>query len=395
LAENVPLKDTDLDGLLEFALKNGIDLTVVGPEMPLVLGIVDLFRANGLRVFGPTAAAARLEGSKVFAKQFMHRHRIPTAAFQVCDSRSAMQNMTLSKPFPFVIKVDGLAAGKGALVIRNQSDLQEAFRMIWDERRFGAAGNQVIVEDFLPGEELSVFVVTDGENYVVLPSAQDHKRIGDNDTGPNTGGMGAYAPAPLGTPQVMRQIKKLVIEPTLAGMRAEQTPYCGVLYCGLMVDGNQPSVVEFNVRFGDPEAQAVLPLIKSDLGAMLFSAANGSLDSVALKISHQTAVCIVLASAGYPEAYEKGKIIQGLDVIPEPDWFVFQAGTIRSDMQFKTNGGRVLAVTAWADDLEQAIAKAYERIDGIKFEGAYYRHDIGQKGIQRQKNSSMKIKGGR
>jgi phosphoribosylamine--glycine ligase len=178
-------------------------------------------------------------------------------------------------------------------------------------------------------------------------------------------------------------------------MRAEQTPYCGVLYCGLMVDGNQPSVVEFNVRFGDPEAQAVLPLIKSDLGAMLFSAANGSLDSVALKISHQTAVCIVLASAGYPEAYEKGKIIQGLDVIPEPDWFVFQAGTIRSDMQFKTNGGRVLAVTAWADDLEQAIAKAYERIDGIKFEGAYYRHDIGQKGIQRQKNSSMKIKGGR
>jgi phosphoribosylamine--glycine ligase len=224
LAENVPLKDTDLDGLLEFALKNGIDLTVVGPEMPLVLGIVDLFRANGLRVFGPTAAAARLEGSKVFAKQFMHRHRIPTAAFQVCDSRSAMQNMTLSKPFPFVIKVDGLAAGKGALVIRNQSDLQEAFRMIWDERRFGAAGNQVIVEDFLPGEELSVFVVTDGENYVVLPSAQDHKRIGDNDTGPNTGGMGAYAPAPLGTPQVMRQIKKLVIEPTLAACAPNRRP---------------------------------------------------------------------------------------------------------------------------------------------------------------------------
>jgi len=391
LAENIPIRDHDLQNLLDFALKQSIDLTVVGPEVPLVLGIVDLFRANGLKIFGPTKAAAQMEGSKVFAKQFMSRHHIPTAAFHLCDSRSAMEAVTRSKEFPYVIKVDGLAAGKGALVIHNQADLDEAFRSIWDEQRFGAAGEKVVVEDFLKGEELSVFAITDGSRYIILPSAQDHKRIGDNDTGPNTGGMGAYAPAPLGTPEVLRQIEEQVIIPTLNGLRAEGTPYTGVLYCGLMIDGIQPSVVEFNARFGDPETQVVLPLIESDLSTLLLSAANGNLDTSSVTISRQSAVCVVMASAGYPDAYEKGKIIKGLDAVAKQDWHIFQAGTIHSDSQFKTNGGRVLAVTALADDLETAISKAYDHVSGINFDGAYYRRDIGQKGLQRQKMSSGKI----
>lgn len=392
LAENVPIKDNDLDGLLDFARKYSVELTVVGPEVPLVLGIVDRFRANGLKIFGPTKTAAQMEGSKVFAKQFMSRHQIPTAAYHICDSRAAMKTVTDSKVFPYVIKVDGLAAGKGALIIRNQSDLKEAFSAIWDECRFGTAGEKVIVEDFLKGEELSVFAITDGNRYVILPSAQDHKRISDYDTGPNTGGMGAYAPAPLGTPEIMRLIEKQVILPTLNGLRAEGTPYTGVLYCGLMIDGTQPSVVEFNARFGDPETQVVLPLIESDLSTLLFDAADGCLNSSTVKLSRQTAVCVVMASAGYPDAYEKGKIISGLkENSPQSDRMVFQAGTTRSDAHFKTNGGRVLAVTALADNLEQAIAKAYDRITGITFDGAYYRKDIGQKGMQRQRNSSGKI----
>ncbi|HPC35787.1 MAG TPA: phosphoribosylamine--glycine ligase [Candidatus Marinimicrobia bacterium] len=390
LAENIPLKDNDLDGLLKFALENSIDLTVVGPEIPLVNGIVDKFRAEGLKIFGPTAAAAQLEGSKVFAKQFMSHHQIPTAAYQICDSRTALESATRFKTFPYVIKVDGLAAGKGALIIHNDDDLKDAFVTIWDEKRFGPAGNKVVVEDFLPGEELSVFVITDGERYLILPPAQDHKRIGDNDTGPNTGGMGAYAPAPLGTPQVMHNIEKQIIIPTLNGLRAEGIPYTGVLYCGLMIDGTQPYVVEFNARFGDPETQVVLPLIESDLGLILLTAVEGKLDASMLKLSHKAAVCVVMASAGYPGNYEKGKVIYGLqDENSEPDTIVFQAGTIRSNTHFLTNGGRVLAVTALADNLEEAITKAYKRVAEITFDGAYYRHDIGQKGLRRS-NSSIK-----
>ena len=387
LAENIPLKDNDLDGLLKFALENSIDLTVVGPEIPLVNGIVDLFRAQGLKIFGPTSAAARLEGSKVFAKQFMSRHQIPTAAYQVCDSRAAMESATHFKTFPYVIKVDGLAAGKGALIIHNNDDLREAFVAIWDEKRFGPAGNKVVVEDFLLGEELSVFVITDGEHYLILPPAQDHKRIGENDTGPNTGGMGAYAPAPLGTPQVMHNVEKQIIIPTLNGLKAEGIPYTGVLYCGLMINGTQPYVVEFNARFGDPETQVILPLIESDLGVILHSAVEGKLDATMMKLSRKTAVCVVMASAGYPGDYEKGKVIYGLqDEKLESDTIVFQAGTIRNNAHFLTNGGRVLAVTALADNLEKAIARAYERVAEITFEGAYYRRDIGQKGLLRQKD---------
>ncbi|MDD5230399.1 MAG: phosphoribosylamine--glycine ligase [Candidatus Marinimicrobia bacterium] len=388
LAENVPLKDNDLNGLLDFARNEAVDLTVVGPEIPLALGIVDLFREHGLKIFGPTAAAARLESSKVFAKQFMSRHQIPTAAFRICDSRISMESATNNKAFPFVIKVDGLAAGKGALIIRNQQDLQQAAQAIWEERRFGEAGEKVVLEDFLFGEELSVFVITDGERYVILPPAQDHKRIGDNDTGPNTGGMGAYAPAPLGTAEVMQNIENKIIIPTLNGLRKEGIPYTGTLYCGLMIDGGEPSVVEFNARFGDPETQVVLPLIESDMSTLLLRAAAGRLNQSDLKLSRKTAVCVVMASAGYPDAYEKGKVISGLeDYTENSDTIVFQAGTTRTDMQFKTSGGRVLAVTALADDLRQAITKAYEQVAQISFAGAYYRRDIGQKGLMRQKFS--------
>lgn len=388
LAENIRIKDDDLDGLLDFAIKQAIDLTVVGPEIPLVLGIVDRFRAQGLKIFGPTAQAARLEGSKVFAKEFMTRYGIPTAAYRICNSRESMSATTRNKAFPYVVKVDGLAAGKGALIIRDQQELQQAIRAIWDEHRFGQAGELVVIEDFLKGEELSVFVVTDGNEYIILPTAQDHKRIGNNDTGPNTGGMGAYAPAPLGSPEVMRKIEEQVIIPTLNGMRESGTPYTGVLYCGLMIDGTEPSVVEFNARFGDPETQVILPLIESDLSTILLGAADGQLDRSSIIFSRQTALCVVMASAGYPDAYEKGKIITGLENISqEPDWIVFQAGTTKTEAHFKTSGGRVLAVTALAGDLLQAIAKAYDRIKRISFEGAYYRKDIGQKGLLLRKSS--------
>jgi len=392
LAENIALKDNDLNGLLNFARQQAINLTIVGPETPLVLGISDLFHTHGLKIFGPRAAAARLEGSKVFAKQFMRRHQIPTAAFQICDSQAALKAVTINKAFPYVIKVDGLAAGKGALIIHSRQDLQQAIEAIWEERRFGVAAERVVVEEFLAGEELSVFVITDGIHYAILPSAQDHKRIGDKDTGPNTGGMGAYAPAPLGTPLVMRKIEEKIIIPTLRGLKKEGFPYSGVLYCGLMINETEPAVVEFNARFGDPETQAVLPLIESDLLPILFAAAEGRLDPSDLKLSQQTAVCVVMASARYPDSYEKGKTITGLEEDPQQvDTIVFQAGTTRVDTQFKTSGGRVLAVTALADDLELAINKAYERIARISFDGAYYRQDIGQKGLLRQKLSPGNI----
>lgn len=384
LGMNVDIAADEIESLLEFAQAEEIDLTVVGPEIPLMQGIVDRFEAEGLKIFGPVRQAAMLEGSKVCAKQLMTKYGIPTAPFVVCDTREEARAATHGKAFPYVIKVDGLAAGKGALIIKDQQDLETAFREIWDEKKFGTAAEQVLVEDFLQGEELSLFAVTDGERYVLLPAAQDHKRVFDNDEGPNTGGMGAYAPAPLGTAAVIAHAEEKVIRPLLEAMREEECPYKGVLYCGLMIDKGEPSVVEINARFGDPEAQVTIPLIRSDFADLLYSVADGKLDVDGFKLSDQYAACVIVASGGYPEAYAKGKIINGLDT--EEDSVkdtVFLAGVQYDGAHFCTSGGRVLGVTRLAGDLDSAITVAYAKVKTISFDGAHYRRDIGKKGLAR------------
>lgn len=382
IAVNVPLKETDIESLARYALEQQIDLTVIGPELPLMLGLVDYFQERGLRVFGPTQAAARLEGSKVFAKEFMQAQGIPTAPFTVCSSPEECTRIVAHKSYPFVLKVDGLAAGKGALVIHNAGDLRRALHAIWEEGQFGAAAEKVIVEDFLPGEELSVLVVSDGQDYVILPAAQDHKRVFDADQGPNTGGMGAYAPAPLATPELLTKVKERIIEPTLQGMRTAGTPYKGVLYCGLMVHQGEPAVVEFNARFGDPETQVVLPLITSDFTEILSRAVEGTLRDYRLEIAERYAVCVVMASAGYPGSYQKGYPITGLTDITATNVQVFHAGTSFQNGQWLTNGGRVLGVTAWDRTLATAVAQAYQELGKIDFTGKHYRRDIAQKGLR-------------
>lgn len=381
-AENLNIQVFNINRLATFARENKIDLTVVGPEVPLMLGIVDEFRKSGLLVFGPTAKAAKLETSKIFAKDIMQKYNVPTADFVICKTKEDTLAAVEGKDFPYVIKVDGLAAGKGAMVILNQEDLDEAVRAIWDDAKFGEAANNIIIEDFLEGEELSVFVITDGENYVMLHPAQDHKRAYDDDKGPNTGGMGTYAPAPLGSFEVLKNIEKVVIKPVLNGMKNEGCPYTGVLYCGLMIAENLPSVVEFNVRFGDPEAQVILPLIESDVIELLKGAAKGNISSRSFKLKNKSACCVVLASGGYPDSYEKNKEITGINNVPD-DVMIYHAGTELKNGKIYTSGGRVLGVTALADSLQEAIAKSYEQVKQIKFEKMQYRNDIGKKGLAR------------
>ncbi len=383
--ENIPVKSTDIDGLLNLAKSKNIDLTVVGPELPLMLGIVDCFQSEGMKIFGPMMNAAMLEWSKVFAKEFMSECEIPTADYIICDNKQEAKDAADNKEFPYVLKVDGLAAGKGALIINSEHDKRDAFKTIWEENKFGKAGDKVLIEDFLRGEELSVFALTNGKDYVLLHPAQDHKRIFDGDRGPNTGGMGAYAPAPLGSPDVIDKVEEKIIKPVLEGMRGIGSPYTGVLYCGLMIDHGEPYVVEFNSRFGDPESQVVIPLIDSDLFDVLYSIASGRLNKKSFKLSDKFAACIVMASKGYPGSYEKGKIITGLDFVyklkDEDSKAVFFAGTAFDGEKYKTNGGRVLGVTACAKNLRDAIEKAYDNVRQIHFDEAYFREDIGQKGL--------------
>ncbi len=381
---NVELQSDDISALIDFARKKAIDLTVVGPEAPLMEGMVDQFQEAGLSIFGPTQAAAQLEGSKVFAKQFMARHGIPTAGFKVCQNRSVLEEAIRDKAYPYVIKVDGLAAGKGALVIQNDKDKAAAIQQIYTEHKFGQAANQVLVEDFLPGEELSVFALTDGRDYVLLSPAQDHKQVYDGDQGPNTGGMGAYAPAPLGSAQLLRKAETKVIQPTIKGMQAENKPYQGVLYCGLMIKDNQINVLEFNVRFGDPEAQVTIPLVESGFLELLESIAQGQLNKQNFKLSAQSATCVVMASGGYPGSYIKNKTIIGIEkLLAATDVMPFLAGIKQQDDQFLTNGGRVLGITAFADNLNQSIQKAYQFLQSVNFNKAHYRNDIGQKGLRK------------
>ncbi len=387
IAELVKVNIDDIDGLFQFAKKKKIDLTVVGPEIPLVKGIVDLFEKNGMRIFGPTKYASQLEGSKVFAKNFMKRYSIPTASYRTFgrSEYAEAQQYLMTHPVPLVLKADGLAAGKGAVVCHSTGEALNILQDFFEKNVFGDSGNNAVVEEFMIGEEASVFVLTDGTDYRVLQPAQDHKQILDGDKGKNTGGMGAYAPAPIVTKSLLQRVEREIIKPTLEGMRADGKPYKGCLYVGLMMTMDGPKVVEFNCRLGDPEAQVVLPLLETDLFDLLFACSSGTLRSVELRHHSASAVCVVMASRGYPDAYETGKQIIGLDSIrPESGVVIFHAGTKKENGKVVSSGGRVLGVTAigYGDDLEGTIGTAYSAVKTISFDGAYYRSDIGRKGLK-------------
>lgn len=387
LATLVPLKATDVRGLLKFAKDNKIDLTVVGSEQPLVEGIVDTFEEHGLKIFGPSKAAAQLEGSKAFSKDFMARNRIPTAGYRNFSSAQYEEAKAYIRTLksPIVVKADGLAAGKGVIICSSQAEALIALEEIAVHRAFGEAGERIVVEEFLEGEEASIFVLTDGDRFALLASAQDHKRILDGDLGKNTGGMGAYAPAPIVNETLLHQVVREIIQPTLDGMIALGTPYRGCLYVGLMMTSDGPKVLEYNCRFGDPETQVVVPLIDGDLAEIFLSIAQHRLDTTKVKIHLATAVCVVMASHGYPDEYQTGKQIYGTDAFKAEDGIVvFHAGTKKDHNDVVTSGGRVLAVTAigMQHDLEQTIQNAYNAVQKITFDGAYYRSDIGQKGLK-------------
>lgn len=390
LAECISIKPADIPSLLKFAETQSIDLTVVGPEQPLAEGIVDRFERVGLKIFGPSKAAAELEGSKVFAKNFMKKYNIPTARFETFDqSRHAAAKQYINDlNVPIVVKADGLAAGKGVLICETRNEALQALDAMIQEKMFGPAGENVLIEEFLTGEELSVFALSDGKNVILLPTAQDHKRILDGDRGKNTGGMGAYAPAPAATPGLMAEIRRTIIEPTINGMANEGRPYRGCLYVGLMLTEYGPKVLEYNCRFGDPEAQVVFPLIENDIIEVFLATISGNLHNIRLKQRSASAVCVVIASAGYPDAYDAGKTIVGLDSQFEPDVNVFHGGTERDGYRIVTSGGRVLGVTAVGSkgELAETIEKAYRAVRKITFDGAYYRGDIGEKALRRLKH---------
>jgi len=387
LAECIAIEATDVDGLLEFARSANIDLTVVGPEAPLMEGIVDRFREEGLKIFGPTAAAAKLEGSKVFAKNLFKKYGIPTAKFEVFDESEAARNYACSyteQGKKVVIKADGLAAGKGVVVASNGKEAEGAIDSIMKERSFGKAGERVVIEECLEGEELSFFAVTDGRNFISLAAAQDHKQVFDNDEGPNTGGMGAYSNPPIYTQELRQQIVETIIKPVIAAMAAEGHPYQGVLYAGLMITPDGPKVLEFNARFGDPEAQVILPMIKGDLLPVLEAAVKGRLEECRVDIDDGSWVCVVLASRGYPGSYEKGKYIEGIEELAK-DTLVFHAGTAVERGRLLTSGGRVLSVVVRGKTIKEAVESVYQEVVKIHFEGMHYRTDIGRKALVRER----------
>jgi phosphoribosylamine---glycine ligase len=385
VAELVPIEPSQRRALLQFCEDQGVGLVVIGPEAPLVAGLAEELDAAGFHVVGPTAAAAQLEGSKAFAKAFMARHGIPAARSRTFspDEVSNAEAFVASGSFPIVLKADGLASGKGVVIAENLDEAKRALREILVEEVFGAAGRCVVVEEFLEGEEASVFVLTDGRDYVLLPTAQDHKRIGEGDTGPNTGGMGAYAPAPVATIEVMERVEREIIQPTLQGMAEEGRPYQGVLYCGLMITESGPRVIEFNCRLGDPEAQVILPLLDTDVLELFDAVARTQLRSVEVRLRDGAAACVVLASEGYPATPTLGRAITGLENVPE-DALVFHAGTLVNGMgTLVTAGGRVLGVTGLGPDLQSALDRAYAAVEAISFEGMQFRQDIGRRGLER------------
>lgn len=385
VGENLEIAATDYENLVEAAHNKSIDLTIVGPETPLVEGIVDRFEDEGLAIVGPTLEAARLEGSKAFADRFMDRHEIPTATFRVFDAEDhqVAGEFLRAVGAPIVVKADGLAGGKGSFVCSSLEEAQQALDRIVTERAFGASGDRVVIEEKLEGEEVSVLVLTDGSHYVLLTPSQDHKPIGEGGTGPNTGGMGAFAPAPIVDGSMLTRICREIVEPTLSGMREEGHPYQGVLYCGLMMTPEGPKVVEYNCRLGDPEAQVVLPLVESDLAEVFRMLLNGNLEAGSIRTSGQSAACVVLASEGYPLDYETGFEITGTEAAEQmPGVSVLHAGTeSEADGRLVTAGGRVLGVTALGSSLAESLNRAYKGVDEIHFSGKTYRQDIGEKGL--------------
>ena len=378
---------TDHDALADFAVAEKIVLTVVGPEAPLAGGVVDTFRARGLRVFGPTKAAAQLESPKAFAKEFMKRHGIPTAAYETFSDAAVAHAYVDRRGAPIVIKADGLAAGKGVVVATTLPEAHEAIDWMLLDNKLGVTHNQggarVVIEDFLEGEEASFIVLADGKNVVALATSQDHKRLQDHDQGPNTGGMGAYSPAPVVTPNVHARVMHEIILPTLAGMTADGLPFTGFLYAGLMIDAQgQPRTVEFNCRMGDPETQPIMMRLKSDLFELLMHATGATLDKVELEWDRRTALGVVMAAHGYPLTPRKGDVITGIPAEAD-DAIVFHAGSTLADGQLRVSGGRVLCVTALGDSVKQAQARAYEMLRAIRFDGAQYRSDIGHRAIRR------------
>ena len=385
IGENVSLDASDHAAVGSFVKTHSIDLVVIGPEQPLVDGLSDYLRDHDVAVVGPSAAAAQLEGSKAFSKAFMQRQGIPTAAFETFTSGQLENALSFvrAEGAPIVVKASGLAAGKGAIVCETLDDAEQAVRSMMEEGSLGSAGSTVVVESFMSGEEASLFVLTDGQDYALLAPAQDHKRIGEGDTGLNTGGMGAYAPAPVMTDALIQEVCKLIVEPTLNGMALEGMPYQGILYVGLMITPDGPMVVEYNCRLGDPETQVVLPLMDADAVDVFKAMALGGIKNVRIGTFPGAAACVVLASGGYPGAYEKGKAISGAQGIDSETTVVFHAGTSTTPDGLRTSGGRVLAVTARAATLAQALEEVYRGTSQITFEGVQLRRDIGKKGLNR------------
>ncbi|WP_190810440.1 phosphoribosylamine--glycine ligase [Flagellimonas sp. S3867] len=381
IATNVEVGVNDFEGIKALVLKENIDLVVVGPEDPLVKGIHDFFlndvELNNIPVIGPQKAAAELEGSKEFAKEFMMRHDIPTAAYQSFTSDNLEEGYDFLETLnpPYVLKADGLAAGKGVLILQDLEEAKSELKAMLIDSKFGEASATVVIEEFLDGIELSCFVLTDGSNYKILPTAKDYKRIGEGDTGLNTGGMGAISPVPFADEILMRKIERQIVKPTVEGLKKDNLPYVGFIFIGLIKVGDEPKVIEYNVRMGDPETEVVIPRLKSDLLEVLVAMSKGTLDQINLEIDERAATTVMAVSGGYPEAYEKGKQISGIEAID--DSFVFHAGTKIKDGNVVTNGGRVIAITSFGNDFKEALQKSYQNIEKLHFDGMYYRKDLG------------------
>ncbi len=382
LGTNLNVSVNDFDGIKNACIQNQIDLVVVGPEDPLVNGVHDYFLADAvlkkIPVIGPQKHAAQLEGSKEFSKKFMLKHNVPTAAyasFTANELNEGLQYLTTQKP-PFVLKADGLAAGKGVVILDNLQDAQAELTAMLKDAKFGKASSKVVIEEFMQGIELSVFVLTDGKDYVILPAAKDYKRIGEGDTGLNTGGMGAISPVPFANEDFILKVKNKVVEPTIKGLQADNIPYKGFIFIGLMNMDGEPKVVEYNVRMGDPETEVVIPRIESDFLDLLWKTGKGELKSAELKISPDTATTVIMVSGGYPEDYEKGKVISNLDKTANS--IVFHSGTKEENGNIVTNGGRVLAITSFGKDFKEALAKSYKNTEIINYEGKYFRSDLGK-----------------
>ena len=384
LAEPVAIAPERIEELADFAAKENLDLTVVGPELPLTLGIADLFESRGLRIFAPNKAAAQLEGSKAFAKEILRANNIPTAAFETFTDAASAQAYLARQMSPYVIKADGLAAGKGVLICADRREAEAAVEEILVRKAFGRAGEKIVIEEFLDGEEASFMVLTDGANILPLASSQDHKRVFDNDQGPNTGGMGAYSPAPVVTPAIHERILREILTPLLIGLRKRGIRYRGVIYVGLMIAKEGPKVLEFNARFGDPECQPIMMRLKSDIIPLLEATIDGKLDEIQAEWHEDPAVCVVLCAGGYPGAYDKGKEIRGLGKLK--NWqnvFVFHAGTVNDNGRCLTSGGRVLGVTARGTTIAAAVNEAYRAVGEISWDGMHYRKDIAQRALRK------------